>query len=81
MSHFLVITEGSSYEGSTIHGIHDSFVEARDETERRTADDNARQYRSEYIDSAVIQEWEAATEVRTWTRHWHNPALWEERKW
>jgi hypothetical protein len=71
-SHFLAINH-ESYDLSTVHGVFDTFVEARDHLEALTAANAEGSPRN-----AVVEEWDGATYIATYDR-WANPVLWERR--
>ena len=78
--HFLVITDDGR-DGSNIHGIYPTFELARDETERRIAEDEAREYAQEYISRAEIQQWSGENMIALWERRYNAPLDWQKRSW
>ena len=79
-SHFLVIND-EPYERSTIYGVYSTFIEARDDVERRTKaheEDETGDNEEYSIGRAEIEEWRGAERVTYWARV--NGFIWEEQR-
>lgn len=74
-AHYLAIHH-ESYDRSTVLGVFDSFVDARDHVEAEAAKPDA--YTAERL--AVIQEWHGATLTAEHERDLLRPQVWQETR-
>lgn len=71
-SHYLAIHH-EPYDRSTVFGVFDTFIAARDHLEAEAAKPGAMTCER----SAVIEEWDGGQLIATHERNWLSPQIWE----